>query len=706
MEDVKSTILSRVYILYAILCVFGFIILAKVFYIQVVLGPELREKAEDLTLVYKKIEPLRGNIFSGDGKFLAISVPIYELRMDMRADGLKKETFDKNLDSLSISLANLFQDRSKNDYKNLLNKAYKRGDRYLFLKKGVSFSQLQKVQKFPLFRMGANRGGLIVLTTNKRIKPYKSLAGRTIGSVGEKNEGNGLEGSFNEYLTGTEGLRLMQKLSSGLLKPVTEDYEVEPENGADLYTTIDVNLQDVAQDELRRQLTLHNADHGCVVMMEVKTGEIKAISNLTKLSEGNYSDVLNYAIWESAEPGSTFKLASLMAALEDGLIKFTDSVSTGNGTYTYANGAVMRDSHEGGYGIVSVKKSFEVSSNVAVSKLIVNAYKKDPQKFINRLKRFHLHEKLNTELTGEGSPEIKETSDKYWSKTSLPWMSIGYETKLTPLQILTFYNAVANNGKMIRPRFVKEIRRRGEPIMKFEPEVIDEQIASPTTIQYAKEMLEGVVENGTAKNLRNLPFKIAGKTGTAQVSNGKAGYIGANGKTYRASFVGYFPADAPKYSCIVVVSAPSNSVYYGNLVAGPIFKAVSEKIYAASLDIHPKYNKGLIAISDTNKPAVKNGWIYDSKVVLNKLNISNKTKSSFIGFAKTDFEKGKIVFFSKEQKKGVIPDVRGMGARDAVFVLENSGVKVKISGKGAVNEQYPQPGTAIKQGETVTLVLG
>jgi len=387
--------------------------------------------------------------------------------------------------------------------------------------------------------------------------------------------------------------------------PINDDKGIEPEDGSDLITTINVNFQDVAEHALLDKVKSNNADHGCALLMEVQTGEILAIANLSRDEDGDYYEYYNYAIGESTEPGSTFKLASLIAALEDDKIKLSDSVDTENGKTKYYD-AVMHDSHRGGYGIISVKKAFEVSSNVGVSKLIYRSYWKNPQEFIDRLYSMHLNEPTGIEISGEGHPEIKNVSDKSWSGVTLPWMSIGYEVKLTPLQILTFYNAIANNGKMVRPQFVKEIRRNGKVVRTIKRSIIDDAICSEKTVLAAKEMLEAVVARGTARNLLNSHYKIAGKTGTAQIANEKYGYKYNSTVSYQASFVGYFPADKPKYSCIVVINAPSKDVYYGNQVAGPVFKEIADKVYASSIDIQEELKYLPQKISESSLPGKVN----------------------------------------------------------------------------------------------------
>lgn len=715
--DVRKDILFRMYLVYGGVLLLSLVIFVRLIQIKFVMGPELRAEAEERVMEYKKTEPLRGNIFSADGSFLATSVPVFDIRMDTRVEGLTTDFFNKNVDSLAYCLGDLFKDPGKDEFKKILinGRKNKKSARYLLIYRQASFTQLQKLLRFPMYRDKGHKGGLIVETEFRRIKPYRGLASRTIGKVdfaedtlnmkGKRPKPYGLEAAYDTYLTGTSGVRLMQKLAGGLWKPVTGGYELEPENGSDVYTTLDVNLQSVAHNELQKQLSLHNADHGCVVMMEVKTGEVKAIVNLKRTAEGMYSESFNYAIGESVEPGSTFKLASLMAAMEDNLITLNDSVEVGNGVIQFFK-QTMKDSHDGGYGRskLSVKEIFAKSSNVGISKIIWKYYRSRPEKFVERMKAFHLADTLGLDIAGEGIPRIKTPKDKDWTVYTLPWMSIGYECRLTPLQILNFYNAVANNGVMVKPRFVREIRQRGTATHEFPVEVMDQRIASEATIKQAREMLLSVVEKGTASNLKGLRYTIAGKTGTAQIA-GNNGYDKST-MTYRASFVGYFPADKPKYSCIVVVTAPSNSVYYGNVVAGPVFKAVADKVYATSLDIHEPFNQGRMAISDTNRPAVKPGSLNDAYRVLSRLNISAEPQKDASAWSAPSYKHNVVKFSGLRYKKNQIPDVRGMGARDAIFLLENLGMKVSVSGRGAVVSQNPMPGSGLRPGETVQILLG
>lgn len=698
--DVKRDILKRVYLMYGFFLLFGIAILVQVFRIQIVQGQDWIAMAESQTLAYKNIDALRGNIFADDGSLLATSLPTYEIRMDLKAEALTDEVFNKGIDSLSLALSDLFKDKSAREYKLELERARKAGERYHLIKRRVTYLELKKLREFPIFRKGRYKGGFLYIQKNERARPFKILAARTIGYDREGQKPVGLEGAYDKVLRGTSGKRLMQKIAGGVWMPVNDENEVEPEDGADLYTSIDINIQDVAEHALMKQLIKHNSDHGCVVLMEVETGLVKAIANLSRNSDGSYSENYNYAIGESTEPGSTFKLVSLLAAMEDGYIDLDDSVDTQDGQVQYYD-RVMKDSHEGGYGKISVQRVFEVSSNVGTSKLIQKFYGKNPQQFIDRIYKFNIHKPLNLEISGEGVPRIKKPKDKDWYGTTLPWMSIGYESRLTPLQILTFYNAIANNGKMVKPIFVKEIRKHGRLVKKMPVQVISESICSKETVNKAKKMLEGVVENGTASNLKNATYKIAGKTGTAQIANDKYGYKYESKISYQASFCGYFPADNPKYSCIVVVNAPSNNVYYGNLVAGPIFKEIADKVYATNLKIHPPLTveKQLAII-----PISKNGSKEDLHKVLNKLNVKVHGRAHE-NWVKTTAKENVIEIQNLTITSGLIPNVVGMSLKDAVYLLENKGLLVKVIGKGLIKNQSIPPGQPIQKGNVITLEL-
>lgn len=698
MEEGRKTILMRTYVIYFIVLIAALAIIGRAAYIQLVEGDEWIEKANSLTLRYDTIEPVRGNIYSSDGKLLAVSVPDFEIRIDVASEHISEAFFNQKVDSLALRLAKLFGDRSKAEYKKALVEARNTKNRYYLLKRNVTYAQLKELRTFPIFHLGKYKGGLIVLERTRREQPFKNLASRTIGwdKEGTKND-VGLEGAYSEILSGVIGIRLMQHVGNSKWRPLNDEYEVEPQNGKDIITTIDALIQDVAHDALLKQMQAHEAELGCVILMEVETGYIKAIVNLILTGQNSYEERYNYAIAHSGEPGSTFKLASMLAALEDNVVDLNDSIETGNGITYFAN-RKMEDSHHGGYGTITVQHAFEVSSNVGISKIINEYYKDKPAQFIKRLKDMSLNQPLGIEFAGEGRPLIKNADDKTWSRVSLPWMSIGYELTLTPLQTLSFYNAVANDGCLMKPLFVKEIIETGFSVKKFDPVVINPSIASSSSIAKAQKMLLGVVENGTAKHLMNEAYSVAGKTGTAQIASGSAGY---NKSDYKASFVGYFPADNPKYSMIVVISNPRKGVYYGAHIAAPVFREIADKVYSTSLEIQPESN---LASNDTITPRVIAGRRNDLSTIFNNLNyqVINQGRSEFVT---VNINADTVRINDRELLLDQMPDVIGMSARDASYILERLGLRVNINGVGIVTMQSPEPGTSIDPNQEIILHL-
>jgi cell division protein FtsI (penicillin-binding protein 3) len=699
MENAKD-ILWRLRLIYAVVCVFGLLILGRAFSIGVIHRDIWLEKRQHQTMNFQTIEAIRGNVYSTDGRLLATSIPIYDVHMDLAAEALNK-TFKKGIDSLALQLSLLFPEKSKADFKEDIQRGRRAKNRYFLLRKNVNYNQLKLMRSFPILRNGKYKGGMIVDQRSRREMPFRDLAFRTLGRYQEGIKPVGLEGHFNKYLEGVGGKRLVQKISGGIWKPVNIENEVDPTEGNDLITTLDVNIQDVAENELKRQLKTHNARQGCVVLMEVKTGFVRAIANLTRNEDSTYSENLNYAVGNCTEPGSTFKLASLMALFEDGLASPTD-IYDSHGGVVYYRGKPMEDSHKGGYGKISLARAFEVSSNTVVSQAVVGAYQTNQQKYVDRIKKFHLDQPLGIDIPGEGTPVIHEPSQKIWSGITLPWMSVGYATLLTPLQILTFYNAVANNGKMVKPQFVEEIVHRGQIVKKFEPIIIDPAICSQATIDKVKPMLEGVVEHGTAENLKNPHFKIAGKTGTAQIADKNSGYGVDGSRKYQASFVGYFPADNPKYSCIVVVSAPTGFAYTGNLVAGPVFREVANKVYAQSIDIQ---DRSVVLAPQTQQTArIRPGYAPDIELVMNNLGLkANQDGEDLWVYARSN--SNIPTFLPLSLRSGQVPDVTGMGLRDALYLLENRGIRVKVVGRGNVKSQSLTPGTRILPNAEVTIQL-
>ncbi len=681
---------------------FGIAIIVKMVYIQVKEGPQLAEKAQKQEIRLFSLKADRGNILSANGELLATSVPVFELRMDVGSPYISDNTFYSNVDSLAVSLHNLFGKHSTRFYKRLLVKARKKGNRFLLLKRRVSYEQLKRIRQFPILRKGKIRGGLITFQQTKRKLPFGMLAARTIGyEIKSQNLKVGIEGAYNSILTGVDGKQLRRRLNHNAWIPIHSKNEKEPHNGEDIVTTIDVNLQDVAENALRKQLIKHKARMGCAVLMQVQTGDIKAIANLSyNPSNGEYDEVYNMAVGKKYEPGSTFKLASIIAVLEDHKVKLSDTISVGKG-YAVYYGRTLRDVHAMGDGRITVREAFEHSSNVGISKIIYNSYKKNPAKFIKRLYQMSLNKPLGIKIPGEARPYIKSPEDKkYWYLTSLPWMSVGYELELTPLQILTFYNAVANNGVEVKPRFVKEITEGGTVVKKFPVRVRNSQIASSEVIKKVRSLLEGVVLRGTAQNLKNKHFTIAGKTGTAKISeNGK--YINA----YNATFVGYFPADNPKYSCIVVINRPKNG-YYGSAAAAPVFKEIADKVYATSLAFEKTYSD--TSSKEKSLPAIYHpAWYPDLKTIYSYLQVNQQNYLANESWAVVlpDKKNNRVVFKPVDFKPKVIPNLKGMKAIDAVYILGKMGLKADLKGIGIVYSQSLKPGAYYKKGQLVQLRL-
>ena len=667
----KDQILARTGVIYGIVVVMAVAVFLRIIFLQFVQSDKWAVMAEKIVYRRSVDKASRGDILSDDGRILASSVPYYTVYMDTRSSGMADTTWANGINGLSRGLSKYVGGNTPEGWKNALSNARRRGDRYYLIKRHVSYETLKQLKELPIFRYGKFSGGLVYQPENRRIMPNGLLAKRTIGYITEDTLANivGIEGSFNNYLSGKDGMKVQQRLTKGAWIDVDNLETVHARPGDDVVTTIDLDLQDATENALYKQLARHKAHHGCAVVMEVKTGDIKAIANLEIGSDGLYHETYNYAVGESTEPGSTFKLMSMIAALEDGVIDLDDSISTGDGTVKYYD-KVIRDHEDEGLGTITAREVFEHSSNVGTAKIIYESYKDNPRRYVDRLYSMKINKPLDLQIKGEGKPVIRGPGDKLWSGISLPMMSHGYEVQMTPLQILTFYNAVANDGKMVKPRFVTEVKDGNRVVKSFDSEVITNAICSRSTIRKAQSLLEGVVENGTAKNLKNSNYRIAGKTGTAQIANAKHGYRSGSRISYQASFVGYFPADDPLYSCIVVVNAPSNWVYYGNVVSGPVFKEIADKVYAGN------FYRDLHALNPEK----------EDKVTLRE--------------AASEVGKNDVTL-----AEGVMPNVTGMGLRDAIYMLENSGLRVHYTGRGKVAKQSPQPGVRISRGATVAIEL-
>jgi cell division protein FtsI (penicillin-binding protein 3) len=695
--NIRANILLRVYLAFGLIVLLAVAVLIRLFDVQFVEGPKWRAMADSLSTKYVNVEAARGNIYSNDGSLLATSVPEYELRMDMFAGGIEdNDVFYGKVDSLAIRLSQFFGDKTPKEYARVLRRARQDSVRYLLIKRKVGYQDLKTIRTFPLYNLGKYTGGLIALQKNKRILPFKFLAKRTIGYKNANvSNGVGLEGAYGSYINGESGKRLVQRIAGGVWMPVNDEAEIAPKEGADIISTIDINMQDLAQSALERQLIASDAHHGTVILMEVATGEIRAIANYTKVAKGEYKELFNYAIAGNQDPGSTFKLASYMALLEDEKVDTNTLVNTG---YYQVPGKLIKDSH-GSIGVVTVKKAFTESSNAAIAQMVNTAYKDDPSKFTDHLYDWGLNQKLGLQIPGEAQPVVKNPKNKSWNKNmTLPQMAYGYEMQLTPLKMLSFYNAVANNGKYVAPIFVKEIRKLGNPIEQFHARLINEQIASKTTIKKMQELLEGVFTQGTGKSLASKYFRIAGKTGTAQVADGNRGY--AN-RQYQSSFCGYFPADNPKYSLMVVINDPKGA-YYAAAVAGPPFKEIADRIYARDMQMTQNMNEHLVG--NTNPPEAKAGKSKEVKRVYQSLGIKTLYAAKGDYFNSIDTSNG-LVYQEYSAVKGIMPNVLGMGLKDALYLLGNAGLKTEVIGSGKVTHQNIPAGNKISKGLRVQIEL-
>ena len=668
---VKKSILNKLYVVVVLMTLSFVVVVFKLFNLQFVEGDKYRKMSLDNMFKNDTVYANRGDVYAADGNLLATSMIKFTIRMDVMS--VKNKVFEDNIKGLSDALGELLG-KPSSYYQNKLREAHRKKNRYLLIARNVGYNDYLKMKAFPIFKLGVFRGGFIAEQKTVRVHPIGRIAERTIGYA-RKYGGAGIEGAFADEMKGENGRRLKKKIAKGQWKPINDVNEKEPVDGYDVVTTIDVNVQDIAHHALLRQLEGFEADHGCAVVMEVATGKIKAISNLGRTANGTYYEKRNYAVWESHEPGSTFKLASLMVGLEDRVIDTTTMVDCEKGKI-FINNRKVEDSKPGGHGKISMARVFEVSSNIGFVKSIQKHYDRNPNKFTNRIKSFGLDEMTGVKIKGEGKPYIPVASEKTWSPISLEWMAWGYGVSLTPLQQLAFYNAVANNGTYVKPYFVEALRAGNKEVASYGTEVVKEKIASQTTLDKVRKVMENTVKRGTAKNIYSSNFSMAGKTGTAKKwipavkdKNGRIKEYGHySSKRYVSSFAGFFPADKPKYSCIVVIHDPKKEKgYYGNKVAAPVFKEIAQKIY-------------------TSTP-VNNQVVGEEKV-----------------FAQV--EKSYDEYYKKLRKyKTIMPRVVGMSGMDAIALLENMGLKVKFTGAGRVTKQSVENGLKVKKGAVIYLTL-
>jgi cell division protein FtsI (penicillin-binding protein 3) len=690
-----------VYLCFIGMVLFGVAILIKVFFLQNVEGNYWRSMADSLHTRYVTLDADRGTIYSEEGRMLSTSIPYFDVRVDFAADGLTDKNgkiFKDNVDSLSICLSKTFQDHTPREYKTLLQEGYKNKDRYFLLKRDISFTQYQQLRQFPMFRLGKNKGGLIAETKNKRINPFKLLANRTIGLSRQNAQNVGLERTYDNYLSGTTGKRLMRRIAGGTFVPV-EGYDIEPENGHDVITTLDVNMQDIVETALMNMMVANEAENGTCILMEVKTGKIKAIANLGRQPDGSYFEDMNYAL-RATEPGSTFKLATVISVLDDKYATMNNMVNLQEGKWQIGRRTVFDSEPHPGQTNVTIKHAFELSSNVGMAKLAYQFYNKKPNDFVWHLRKLRLDKPTGIDLVGEDQPVIKTTASKTWSATSLPWMAFGYEVLISPLQTCMLYNAVANNGKMMKPYLVNSINEYGKPVKSFEPEVLLDSICSANTLTQVKAMLEGVVMNGTARSLWSPYYSFAGKTGTALVANANRGYAD---KIYQSSFAGYFPAKDPQFTCVVVIKNKPHAVkFYGASVAGPVFREVADKLYAIAVEKQRPMRANLML--DTLL-AFKNSKGRDWKEITNTLDLPVEGEVNNNNWVSAKVTDKKVNFVQVTQAKGSVPNVTGMGLKDALYLLENAGLRVVVRGAGKVTNQSIPGGTQLEKNQTIVIEL-
>jgi len=689
--------------------ILGIFVFAKAFYIQTAEGSYWKSLSDSLHLEYREMDAERGSIYSEDGRMLSSSIPNFDIYLDFGAEGIQQKNgaiFKKQVDSLAIELSAILANGTPSQYKRELVGVFNRQDRYHLLHKNIDFNQYQKLKSINFIKKNKNKNGFIFIEKEKRIAPFGLLANRTIGlsrdyrdEKGKLVSANvGLEKTYDSLLKGVTGKRLVRRIAGGAFVPV-EGYEIEPQNGKDIITTLDINIQDVAEQALLKILQANECTNGTCIVMEVKTGKIKAIANLGRQSDGSYSEDYNYAIIRS-EPGSTFKLMTLLAALEDQYISLSSHVNLEGGRWEFS-GRIVKDSEPHHRTDVTYQQAFELSSNVGMAKLAVTHYYKNPSKFIKHLERLHLNKPTGIDLVGESNSYIPNPSGRYWSNVTLPWMSFGYNVSISPLQTLMVYNAVANGGKMMKPYLVNAIMRDGQPIQEFKPVILENSICSDKTLLQLRKALEGVVINGTAKSLSNPYYSIAGKTGTAMVANGNKGYTD---HIYQSSFAGYFPANDPKYSCIVVIkNKPSAKNYYGAQIAGPVFREIATKLFTVDPQLYASYKH--VRYADSTK-AVWRGSDEDFKIIASEVSV--KISDSVKSGKWTSMSFGSQSYVSRDHlvQNSVMPDLLGFGLKDALTLLEKQQLQVIATGKGKVTAQSILPGTAIQRGQTIYLTLG
>lgn len=708
--EIKKDILWRVYLCYIIVILFCVAILGKAFYIQQIQGKYWESMSDSLHQKIVDIEANRGTIYSADGQMLSTSIPQFDVYIDFGADGLRQKNgkrFRENVDSLSIALADLFKDGTAADYKRMLTTGYRDKNRYFPLKRKMGYREYQALKTFPLVRQGRNKSGFIAEVRNIRLNPYQILAYRTIGLDRENSQKVGLEQTYDTILKGTTGRRLVRYIAGGVGVPVDDDAnQIDPVNGKDIVTTLDTHIQEITEDALMKMMVSNEAEQGTAIVMEVKTGQVKAIANLSRRNDGTYWEDYNHALTPT-EPGSTFKLTTMMALLDDHKITLDKHVNLEGGRWTI-NKRTVFDSEEHGKYDVTAKQALEMSSNVGMAKMVYEAYGNNPKAYINKLKEMGLDQRTGTDLVGERAPVIYNPGTKFWSATTLPWMAFGYNLAISPMRTTMLYNAVANNGVMMRPYLVNSIIENGAVVKQFEPHIVKDSLSSRYALKGVQECLEGVCNepSGTGfKLMQGVPFKVAGKTGTALVANGTRGYAD---KIYQSSFAGYFPIDKPQYTCVVViVNKPHAVKFYGASVAGPVFKEIAERLYTLYVRNENSSKPSYYNLKKDTSGYAYSAYAKDVKMVLNELGMNYQANGASDGNWWNVFNESQKPTVSKitfETLK-TMPKVTGMSLKDAVYVCENAGLHVNITGRGRVSGQSINIGQPIARGQVVQLNL-
>ncbi len=694
--NIKKSILLRVRIAFLAVLLVAVAVGTQIGRVQFVQGEYWTQQGEETMFRYRKVKATRGNIYSDNGSLLATSLPFYRVGFDATLPS--DRVFQSGVDSLALLLSRHFKDKPALEYKRIMMDARGSRRQFIFLsREQIDYQEKKEMLSWPVFREGRYKGGVIFEKVDLRFRPFSNLSRRTIGFVNENDKGAGLEFSFDKHLAGQDGEALYQKIAGGVWMPIYDGDNIRAVNGLDLQTTLDINLQDVSETALYRAMQRHKADDGTIVVMEVETGKVKAISNLSSDGQGGFYEKFNWAVGGLFEPGSTFKLVTMIALLEDTRVKLSDSINTGNGEFKFYNKTV-RDHEEGGLGRVSVQEAFEHSSNVAMARLVDRYFGKRPQDFVSHVERLKLDMPLGLQITGEAEPKITKPGQKGWSGITLPWMAYGYGFEITPLHTLAMYNAVANGGKMIKPVFVTGIKQADQTSRSFETETITGKICSSSTLDQLRLLLEGVVENGTANNIKGTHYRIAGKTGTAQILED-----GKYTRKYITSFVGYFPAHEPRYSAIVLIRNPRGWQQYGSNVAAPVFKEIADNIYARDIDMHLAMEKKR-APEPGVFPTIRAGHQEDLVMLCNELGISNHslTDEEWVRAVRN----GNSVSWKKNPTApSLVPDVAGMTFRDALFLLERAGLRVNYAGSGRVTRQSMSPGVRVSKGSIITLQL-